>query len=195
MTEIQFFGDVDKTPTGQISSEWPAWFFDVHVEKMEEAVARKKRQLERGEIPIEHRPIAKNEIAKEEQKIKEIHASKPKLNGGQKDMIAKAYRSIESQLQESMFTERDQKKGFVNPREELQRQSTAYVEVDPKIARACGLGEQKKITGKQAAKCYKIMGKVLGENTNLERIRREGRSESYKSMHELTAKVLEKVSG
>ena len=52
-----------------------------------------------------------------------------------------------------------------------------------------------KITLKQAKKFYKMSGKMRGENSNLERLRREGKSESYRSMEDLTKKILEKVAG
>ncbi len=191
---IQFFGNVDKTKDGSISSEMPAWYFDVQLETLIESASKKQRQLDRGEVPPEHAFMMKNEIAGLKKKITEIQMAKPTLKGGQKDMVYKEYQALQQQISESMPTRREDRQGFVNPREELKRMKTPHIGISDKMARACGVKPVRgKISGDQAAKCYKMMGKILGENTNIERIRREGKSESYRTMENLTKRILDKV--
>ena len=193
---IQFFGKVDKNKDGDISSEMPAWFFDVQLDRLTESVSKKQRQLDRGEVPPEHAFTMKNEIAGLKEKITNIQMSKPTLKGGQKDMVYKEYQNLEQQIADSMPTRREDRQGFVNPRDELKRMKSPHIAITPKMAEACGVNPVKgKISGDQAAKCYKMMGKVLGENTNVERVRREGHSESYRTMEDLTRQVLDKVGG
>lgn len=196
MSDIQFFGNVDKTPAGKISSEMPAWFYDVHIEKLEEGIASKKRAVEMGNVPPEQIFRMKNEIKNETERIAEIKRTKPTLNGGQRTAVSNEYHKLQNQIADSMPTMREDQRGFVNPRDELARLKSPHIDISPKMAQACGVTPVKgKITGDQAAKCYKIMGKVLGENTNVERLRKEGKSESYRTMEDLTKKVLEKVAG
>jgi len=191
---IQFFGNVDKTKDGAVASEMPAWFFDVQMEKLTEDISRKERQIERGQVPPDHVFMVKNEIEGLKKKVTEIQMSKPTLKGGQKDMVYKEYQGLQQQLADSMPTIREDRRGFVNPRDELKRMKTPHIGISEKMAEACGVKTTKgKISGDQAAKCYKMMGKILGENTNVERIRREGRSESYRSMEDLTKRILDKV--
>ena len=72
---IEFFGNVDKNKNGEISSDMPAWFFDVHLEYLEEEVAKGNRRLERGEIPPDNALMARQEIKNKEDRIKEIKSS------------------------------------------------------------------------------------------------------------------------
>lgn len=196
MSEIQFFGEVDKTKDGRNASEMPSWFHDVHLEKMEEEVSQKKRMLTQGRVPQDNIFMIQNEIKADEQKILEIKKSKPKLIGGQKDMVYKEYLSVGQQIADAMPTKRDELNGFANPRDELIKNNTPGIKISDKMADAMGVKTQDgKITLKQAQKFYKLSGKILGENSNIERLRREGRSESYQTMHDLTQKILEKVAG
>jgi len=191
---IEFFGDVDKNKDGNIAGEMPAWFHDVHLEHLEESVAKKKRQLERHEILPENAFMVKQEIMNSETRIKEIKASKPVLKGGQKDMIAKQYYELQNQISTSMPTRREDKEGYANPREELKRCKEHHISVSPELAKSCNVKLVKgKVTGDGAARMYKMMGRVLGENENIETIRREGVSESQRSMEELTRHVLGKI--
>jgi len=196
MSEIQFFGEVDKTRDGNNASEMPSWFHDVHLEKMEEDVSKKKRMLTQGRVPQDNIFMVQNEIKADEEKILEIKKSKPTLIGGQKDMVYKEYLSVGQQIAEALPTRRDELNGFANPREELIKSNTPGIKISEKMANAMGVKTQDgKITLKQAQKFYKLSGKILGENSNIERIRREGRSESYRTMEDLTKKILEKVAG
>lgn len=194
MAEIEFFGAVDKTRDGKISSVMPGWFFDVHLEKLEESISRKKRQIDRGQIPHDNIFMIKNDIKREEDKIKTILASKPKLTGKIKDTVYQEYRSIEQQLIEAMPSHRENQMGFVNPRDEMMKDTTPGIKISSEMAASIGVTPVGgKISRKQASKFYKIAGKLLGENTNLEKIRREGQSESYRTIEDLTRKVLERI--
>lgn len=193
---IQFFGSVDKNKDGKIASSLPAWFHDVQLEKLTEEVSRKERQIGRGEVPPDHVFMVKNEVENLKKKITEIQMSKPTLRGGQKDMVHKEYQQLASQIADSMPTRREDRNGFVNPRDELKRMKSPHIAISQKMADACGVKPVNgKISGDQAARCYKMMGKVLGENTNVEKLRKEGHSESYRTMNELTEKILDKVAG
>ena len=194
MEEIKFFGEVDLKADNKPASQYPSWFFDAYVDDLKEEVAKKERRLAMGLISPSKIMLIKNEVEREKKRIQEIEASRPKLRGKAKDEVADAYRRIGQQLLETMPTRKEEKDGLVSPHGELKRWNTPYVKVDPKIAKACGIKTKGKVTGKQAGKIYQILGKALGENTNLERIRRDTGVEAYKTMDTMTAKILERLT-
>lgn len=189
---IEFFGEVDKNKKGEIASEMPSWFHDAHLDVLEESVAKKKRQIKRDQIPQETIHTVKNEIKKKEAKIKAIKQSIPKLIGGQKQKVADQYHKLRNMIADSMPNELEVKKGFVKPQEELKRWKTPNIKVDPELAKACNVKVTKDglVSGDGANKMFSLMGKRLGESYDIERIRKPGRTEAYKSMEELTAKIL-----
>ena len=91
-----------------------------------------------------------------------------------------------------MPTRKQAKDGLVDPYRELKRLKTKHIKIDPEIAKACGVkAVQGKISGDEANKCYQILGKALGENTIVEVLRKDGNSEAYQSIHDLTRAILD----
>jgi hypothetical protein len=189
---IQFFGDVDMNENNKITSQLPAWYFDRAVDEMQESIDRKKRALKAHMIKEDLIQRTENEIKAEEKRILEVNDSRPKLDGRQQDKCAEAYKQLADQIQNSMPTRKQSRDGLVSPHKELQRMKNKHITIDPTIARACGVKVDKsnRISGDEAAKCYKILGKLLNENTNVESLRRDGNSEAYQSMNDLTQAIL-----
>ena len=194
MTEgIKFFGEIDcNEKDGSIRSDMPAWYFDAQIEELRESASKKQRMIERGLVEQDQVPQLRNEIAGEKARLKAIESSRPKLQGKALDMTANAYESLAKQIRESMPTRKETKNGLVSPQSELARlKDKRHIKIHPEIAKACGVNAVKgHITGDQANKCYQILGKALGEDTSVERLRRDGNTEAYKSMHELTQAIL-----
>lgn len=192
MAEIQFFGEIDRNKEGNVSSDMPAWFFDAQIDEMEEAVGRKRRELDKGDVPIQHYPLKKQQLKNLEAKLEKINASKPRLQGGQKTQFANEYHKLQNLIADSMPTRREDRMGYVSPREELNRCKTHHIQMDPGVAKSCGIKLVKgKATGDQAAKAYKMIGKQIGENTNIERIRKEGKSEAQRTIDQLTSYIID----
>lgn len=193
---IQFFSEVDiDDRTGHIASEMPAWFFDVHIVNMEEDIERKKRNLKNNLYEPDQILRVQEEVKAETIRLKEIKDGRPNLEDTAKDKCANAYESLEKQIKNTMPTRKQTKDGLVSPHEELKRLKTKHIKISPEIAKACGVKVVRgKISGDEAAKCYQILGKALGINTNVERLRRDGNTEAYQSMHDLTQAILKGVS-
>ncbi|MCK4328792.1 hypothetical protein KAX02_03010 [candidate division WOR-3 bacterium] len=188
---IQFFGEVDLNDQGGIKSDMPAWYFDVHIENLRENIERKARGVERNLYAPDQILRVKEEIKAERVKLKEIEDSRPKLSGKALDKCGNAYESLKKQIRETMPTRKESKDGLVSPHEELNRMKSKHIKIDTEIAKACGVHVVRgKISGDEANKVYQILGKALGENTNVERLRRDGNSEAYKTMHNLTQAIL-----
>jgi len=190
-SKIQFFGEVDLNDKGGISSDMPAWYFDVHIENLRENVERKARGLAMNLYAPDQVLRVKEEITTEREQLKKIEGSRPTLSGEQKDRCFRVYESLKKQIAETMPTRKEAKEGLVSPHSELKRLKTKHIKVDTELAKACGVKVVKgNISGDEANKMFQILGKTLGEDTNVERLRRDGKSESYKSMDALTQAIL-----
>jgi len=194
---IEFFGDVDRNNKGKIAAEIPSWFEEVKIEKLEEEIASKKRMIANGLVTGKSVPREMQKIEKKEQRLKDIRASRPRLNGGEKTSMNNQYCKIKNYIADSIPTHRDNKRGLVDPREELKSWDSFDIPIDEKYAKAANVKfKNGKTTGKGAKKVFKYMGRLLGENENIEKIRKEGHSESYQAMNELTEHILkEKFNG
>jgi len=189
---IKFFGEIDlNDTTGEIKSDMPAWYFDIHIMELEESMDRKKRMIDRGVVDPDQVPVLRNQIEGDRARLEAINKSRPDLSGRYKDMAWKAYESLQQQIKDTMPTRKESRDGLVNPHEELDRLKKKHIAINPEVAKACGVNVVRgHITGDEANKCYQILGKALGENTNIEKIRREGNSEATRSIHELTKLIL-----
>jgi hypothetical protein len=81
---------------------------------------------------------------------------------------------VAERLKEALPSREELRQGWVDPHEEARRMVKPCIEgIDPELATACGV----KMTGKKvsrdgATKIWKIMGRLLGEHVNIERLRR-----------------------
>lgn len=175
-TEVQFFGAVDRNDKGKIVSQVPAWAMDAHIDELKEGIASKKRAIERGQIDADQVPRTKAEIHREETRLKDIINSKPKITAKTKDELAKAYTDLGVQIKESMFSRDEMMKGLASAGEEARRMITPIIKVDPKLAEACGVKTYRgKVSRNGASQIFKIVGKTIGDVTNVEYLRPDRR--------------------
>ena len=190
-SKIQFFSEIDMDDKGHVTSSMPAWYFEAHIDELKETIGRKERALERGYIDQDQIFSVREELKIERKQLKGIEDSKPKLVGRNQDRCWNAYKSLQDQIAETMPTRKENFDGLVSPQSELKRLKTKHIKIDTEIAKACGVNVvHGKITGDEANKCYQILGKALGENTYTEKLRRDGNTEAYRSMNELTQSIL-----
>ena len=190
-TKIQFFSEIDcDDKTGAIRSQMPCWYFDAQINELRETINRKERGLERNLFAPDQIMRIQEEVKAERARLKQIEGSKPSL-GVHKDRCANAYNSLGQQIRDAMPTRKQAKDGLVSPHKELERLNGRHFKLDPMLAKACGVNAIRgQITGKDAEKCYKILGRSLNENTNTEALRRDGNSEAFQSMNDLTQAIL-----
>lgn len=185
LNEVQFFGAVDRKErraNGIICSEYPAFYFTSIIDDMEEDIARKERELGSGMTPAAHAPKQKADLEREKARLVEIKNSKIKLTGKVKDEAAKVHKELGGLIQDSMFTRTDSEKGLADAHEELRRQTQPLFNVRGHTQLFHNMGiniKDGKASRNQISKVYKIIGKVLGENTNTERLRPDRRGGTY----------------
>lgn len=176
--KYEFFGDVDKDFRGNVRSEYPAWYFESQVEIIKEERASQIRRIERGEIPPDHIPYAKQEIAQLDERVRSIEKSKPDLTAAEKENLHKCYIELAESISESMFTRSEMMMGTASANEEARRMVSPCVGLSPKLralAKAMNvkMDQGGKVSRNGAIKTWKIIAKLIGEGSNVEALRRD----------------------
>ena len=178
LEEVQFFGAADRKgrhADGNITSEMPAWYFVPQTDELQEEIEHKTRSIKMGLIPPSEMPYAQEELRKQEAMLERIK-SKPELKGKDKDDAAKFYAHLSEQIGDSMFSRSEMKKGLVDAHEEVRRMTEPIINVRGQTKLLANMGinaKGGKISRNQAAKAFKIVGRVLGEATNTEYLRKD----------------------
>ena len=196
--DIKFFGRPDmvldkESGEWKVSSSYPAWYFERHIGMLREDYDRCERALqwaEQAEVPN-----LKASMERIKKRIKEIEESRPILNDRLRNLCGKLYQKCRAAIQESLFSRSDMLKGLADPHEELRRQK------EPIFSGFNDRGEEgalfklmniSHVSGKfsrdQLGKAYKILGKLIGEDINVERLRRDESTGTFrpeKSMYQL----------
>jgi hypothetical protein len=175
---FEFFGTVDKNKQGKIGSVYPAWGMDVHLDELTESIERAKREIERGAVPPTEIAFARENLAKDKKRLDEIMGSKPKFEGKKLEDVAKEYKSLKSKIKLSLFTRSEMQMGTANPHEEARRMSEPCISVNAEIAKGCNVnvGVNSMVNRNDASKVFKILGKYLNEETNVETLRVDKRT-------------------
>jgi len=176
--KMEFFGEVDRDYRGNIRSEYPVWYFESHFDAIKEERNSLVRRIERGEVPLEHQPYARSEVAALDEKIRSIESSRPDLGPNEKDQLMKHYNELAKKISESMFTRSEMMMGTASANEEARRMVQPVIGLSPSLR---GLGEALgvkveqggKISRNAAVKMWKIIAKLIGEGSNVEALRRD----------------------
>lgn len=173
----QFYGDVDKNRKGHNVSEYPAWYYETHMEDLQDSISSREGRLKRGEVPIDSVPYEKQELSKEKARLEEIERSKPKLSIGERQKLVKYYRLLSDEIQRALFTRSDMIRGVASAHEEARRMVKPCIPLDKEIqglAESCHVPVTKgKVSRNGAAKIFKLIGKLIDEPTNIEYLRQD----------------------
>jgi hypothetical protein len=119
---------------------------------------------------------AKMELARQKTRLKEIDEAVPKYTDQEKDLLAREHKNLGAEIRDSMFSYDDMNKGFASAHEEAHRMKDPIIKLNRaqlEIAKACEIPVQHGMVCRDdAARMYKIIGKRLGENTNIEALRK-----------------------
>jgi hypothetical protein len=191
-TDIQFFGEIDRvggTKTGTIKHSFPAWYFTNKLEELSFEINDLRNTIQdEGNLVGAHKdsiPELKRELASKESQMAQIVDSMPKLSPKDKDAIASVYGELGAQIRDSMFTYTDMQRGTASAHEEARRQKEACINVPhgaTMLMQNMGINAKQggKISRDEAAKAWKIFGRLLGEPTNVETLRKDFAGGSYK---------------
>jgi hypothetical protein len=175
---IKWFGEVDLNQHRKIAVDYPAWYFDVQVDQLKNEISERQRNIDlgiySGKDLIKQREILKNRKGR----LEAIESSKPKLEGKDKDAVVQVHKDIGERIKESMFTYDEMWKQSQDAHYEADRMVKPSIEIRSQVeADFCKQRGIKVVNGKvsrnDASLMYKIFGKSIGENTDVELLRRQ----------------------
>jgi hypothetical protein len=174
---MDFFGDLDKNGKGKVASEYPAWYYDVHLDNLREDVSSAKRALAAGRVSAETVQVVKAEIEQGSSKIEQIEKTRPKLSDKERDGLWKLYKEeLCPLISANLFSRSSMQKGLASGHEEAKRMVECRIPVKSELlATMLTCANGKVVSGKtnrnSLAKVFKMVGKLLGEATNIEVLR------------------------
>lgn len=178
---IQFFGKIDLNKDGKIASKIPAWAMRPHIEELEEEIGRKERALEAETIPMDSIPKTKEDLRKEKKKLQDILESKPTLTETEQNKVWKIYKDLGTAIKPALFSRSDMMKGLASAHEEMRRMKDPVMSINREVADICesnGIRVTEKKEGlfvsrDGAIDMWKHIGRYLGEQTNVEILRKD----------------------
>jgi len=177
-SKVVWFSEVDINQHGNVSSDFPAWYFDQHIRELQEDIARIERNVDLDLYRGQHLLKARKEIEMKKGRLTAIQESKPKLEGARKDKVASIAKELGIQIGRAMFTREEKQRGLVDAHVEADRWMNPCIEVKSDVEADYYKRKGVKIVGGkvsriQAEICWKTMVKALGEEpiANTERLR------------------------
>ena len=184
---IKFFGAVDRErndANGKILSAYPAWYYDEKIDNMKNDIIVREHRLSSGRVPTASIEAERTALSERKDRLKAVIQSKPKLVAKEKDETAKFFRHLRDQVINRLPSRSDILKGTVEIRGEVMWKKKPSISVEGFVPICESLGlvmpEKKMISGHQAMLALKVLGKLLGEETNIERLRRDFNNNTYK---------------
>lgn len=176
--EIKFFGEIDMNKNGQIGSEYPHWYNEEKLNSMQDQLDFEKSQLDAGYYPPDRIMEVRQKISNLEKKIDMIRTSRPKLEGSNKDLVAKAKNETADMIKEILPSYSDMQRGIADSNAESDRQLNPRIKLKTeeqlKLANMCNVKvTDGKVTEIGLHKMWKMASKALGEeHSNIEHLRR-----------------------
>ena len=185
---MEIFGSVDRENGGKtapIKSTYPVYYFKEQIEALEEEVHNMKQYAKNGMVPRQHLADHNEQLKRREEKLQAIKDSMPHLSAKDKDKIARAYDELGKAISDLMPTRTDMQKGLASPHDEvakMHKQGCVDVRGHVQLLRDTGIEPDKngKINLNKASKAWKIYGRLLGERTSTEYLRKDYSGHSIK---------------
>jgi len=184
---IKFFGAVDRErndANGKILSAYPAWYYDEKIDRMKDDIIVRENRIVNGRVPTDRLEEEKNALDERKKRLKGIIQSRPKPVGKERDEVSKFFKHLRDQVINRLPSRSDVLKGTIEIRGEIMWKKKPSIGVEGFVPMCESLGltmpERKMISGHQAMLALKVLGKLLGEETNIERLRRDFNNNTYK---------------
>jgi len=177
MGEVTFFSEVDYNKHGNISAEYPAWYFETKVEELRETIAARERELKRGALEGEHREKLEKGIAKLKRRLRLIEEGKNRsFTAHDRESMEKATKEMAETVRGLTFTYDERKKKIASPHEEARRMVNKAIPINSfknadMVGKMCKMAnvrisEDGKVSRTDLEKTWKIASRALGDNRN-----------------------------
>lgn len=176
-----FFGEIDRNKDGKVASEYPAWTFPRQIENAKEEIDKKQRALDGGFVDRESEGEYKMAIERETERLTAIENSRPSLDKSEIDLCSKVYKSLVAGIGKTMPTRNDMHHNLIDAHDENRLNTSPSISVSADAAKMAQeneirISDSGNMSRNDASRLAKILGHILGENTNMERLRRMGSS-------------------
>ena len=196
MGEIKFFGSIDHNEKGTVSASYPAWYFDAQIEELEEEVASLGRALKTKSVAYDQIPMIEDQLKVGELRLESIQGSRPKLSAKDEDAMVKVYNELGKLIADSMYSYSEMMFGTASAHEVVKRQNKFCVPIAKNLATSLNIDwDDGATTIKGGTKAWKIIGKLIGEPTNEEILRRDRATvkSNFGGLHEVHGSVKENL--
>lgn len=176
--DFVFFGAADKNGKGNIASTYPMFYYDVMGDNLRESIRRDKHAVENDLVPKGSLNEFKQALIDKEAKLRQFEMAVPKLSSKTKDRINRVREELGNEIRDRMFTydQMQQTRGISYAQEEMRRMTEPCIKLTGDTLKAAHAANVRvtggKVTRTGAEKVWKIASKLLGEELNVEALRR-----------------------
>jgi hypothetical protein len=176
--DFQIFGSVDLDTKGNVKSTYPSWYFTTMLDNLREEIQFSEYQIRDNFIPASELHVTQERLRQKKDKLKELESAIPRLNGRDKDTVAKVRDELSEKIRDKMYTREQMRKGLADAHQEARHMLEPCIELKGDalaMAKRCNVqvGKGGKVSRTGAEKTWKIMSKILEESTNVESLRRD----------------------
>mgnify|MGYP001183536645 FL=1 len=177
-TDIKLFGPVDKHRSGRNRSEYPAYYFEEHMNELKRSVEDKESQLDQDLIPGQAKTRYRARLREEKERLDQIKESIPKLSGAETDLVVETRKKMGEKIKEAKFTRSDEEKGLADAHEEARRMSEPCMKIESDfeahLAKEIGVTPRGGMVSRtDMERMWKISSRLIGEPSDTEYLRRQ----------------------
>ena len=176
--DFQIFGSVDLDVKGNVKSTYPSWYFTTMLDNLREEIQFSEYQIRDNFVPASEMHVTQERLRQKKDKLKELESAIPRINGKDKDTVARVRSELGEKIREKMYTREEMRKGLADAHQEARLMCEPCIELKGDalaLAKKCNVtvGKGGRVTRTGAEKTWKIMSKILEESTNVESLRRD----------------------
>jgi hypothetical protein len=183
---FEFFSEHDLGKDGKPRAERPSWYNPANIRDMENKVNEMEVALRNGWVPRGHEPEYRDNLAQLKDQLKAVQdMTNIDDSDNDPDEIYKACKEAGITLKEHMPSRYEMEKGLADAQMEYEYMTTPSIDVSQSkgiqaLFEGCHMDIPKngRVTREAIAKVYQIGMKKIGENPDLEYLRKENMTAS-----------------
>lgn len=173
-SDFQMFSEVDINSHGNVGSYMPAWAYDQLIEDLKADISGDEIKVRQANISVDKIAELQRTIKRKKERLDEIESSRPKIDS---DVVSGLEKGLGEKIADSMFTRTEMERGTADAHTEARRMVQPCIKLsdtEANFAIGCNVvpNKDKMVSRNQAAKIWKIARRYLGENSNIETLRR-----------------------
>lgn len=176
MGEITFFTEVDYNKHGNISAEYPAWYFTTKVDELRESISAMERELKRGNLDGERKEKQEKKTAMMKRRLSKIEEGLNRsITAHDRESIEKATKEMAETVRGMTFTYDERKKKIASPHEEARRMVDKAIPINSfknaeMVGKVCEMANVRiddgRVSRDDLTKAWKIASRALGDGRN-----------------------------